>query len=131
MRQVIDLSVDSLLSPPVLSIHPYMISSNCISTPLQIHQDGLQTGEAMSQSRRILLLGALWELLFLNSTGVARAPILDLLLLLLHNWRRVSLESDLLPFGRGLVGFMNRCHEAGESFCRCGLEGLGGQLDDR
>lgn len=84
----------------------------------------------MTPKQTILLLGTLWELLFLSRTGVARALILDLLLLLLHDWGRVGLESDLLPFGRGLVSFMNRSHETSESLCRCGLEVLRGQLHE-
>jgi hypothetical protein len=34
-----------------------------------------------------------------------------------------------LPLGRGLVGIMNGCHEAGEGFRRGRLEELRGQLD--
>lgn len=84
----------------------------------------------MSQSRSILLLRALWELLLLGSTRVAGTPILDLLLLLLYNWGRVGLKGDLLPFGRGLVGIIDRCHETSERFCRCRLEELRGQLSE-
>lgn len=46
-----------------------------------------------------LSLGTFWDILFLISPREAGTSILDLLLLLLYNWRRVGLEGDFLPFG--------------------------------
>lgn len=69
-----------------------------------------------------LLLRTLWQVLLLASTRVARALILDLLLLLLNDRWRVSLLGDLLPFSGGIVGYLDGCHQVDEGFSDGGFE---------
>jgi hypothetical protein len=59
----------------------------------------------------------LWLLLINDNLGTreARAPVLDLLNLFLHNWGRVSLRSDLLPFFRGFVRRVDGRHKGGKT----------------